>query len=74
VLALAQGSVRVVEVTPDLDPAPFNVDDLPSDVASAAGKSSIADQHRVAASRAQKDRRSVCASTPDRSTGRSGRF
>jgi hypothetical protein len=44
VLALAQGSVRVVEVTPDLDPARINVDDLPSDVASAAGKSSITDR------------------------------
>ena len=44
VLALAQGSVRVVEVTPDLDPAPIKVDDLPSDVASAARKSSIADR------------------------------
>jgi hypothetical protein len=41
VLALAQGSVRVIEVTPDLDPAPIKVDDLPSDVASAVGKSSI---------------------------------
>jgi release factor family 11 len=44
VLALAQGSVRVVEVTPDLDPARISVDDLPSDVAGAAGKSSIADR------------------------------
>jgi hypothetical protein len=44
VLALAQGSVRVVEVTPDLDPAPIKVDDLPSDVAGAAGKSSISDK------------------------------
>jgi hypothetical protein len=47
VLALAQGSVRVVEVSPDLDPAPINVDDLPSDVASAAGKSSIVDRAPV---------------------------
>ncbi len=44
VLALAQGAVRVVEVSPHLDPARINVDDLPSDVASAAGKSSIADR------------------------------
>jgi hypothetical protein len=47
VLALAQGSVHVVEVTPDLDPAPINVDDLPSDVAGAAGKSSIVDRAPV---------------------------
>jgi hypothetical protein len=44
VLALAQGSVRVVEVTPDLDPARIKVDDLPADVAGAAGKSSISDR------------------------------
>jgi hypothetical protein len=47
VLALAQGSVRVVEVTSDLDPAPIKVDDLPADVASAAGKSSISDRAPV---------------------------
>jgi hypothetical protein len=47
VLALAQGSVRVVEVTPDLDPAPIKVDDLPSDVAGAARKSSIVDRAPV---------------------------
>jgi hypothetical protein len=57
VLALAQGSVRVIEVTPDLDPAPVSIDDLPSDVASAAGKSSIADRapvRRVQGSEGQK--------------------
>jgi hypothetical protein len=47
VLALAQGSVRVVEVSPDLDPAPIRIDDLPSDVAGAAGKSSIVDRAPV---------------------------
>jgi hypothetical protein len=46
-LALAQGSVRVIEVTPDLDPTQIKVDDLPSDVASAVGKSSIADRAPV---------------------------
>jgi hypothetical protein len=59
VLALAQGSVRVVEVTPDLDPAPIKVDDLPSDVAGAAGKSSIADRaptRRLQGSEGQKVR------------------
>ena len=47
VLALAQGSVRVVEVTADLAPAPIDIDGLPSDVASAAGKSSISDRAPV---------------------------
>lgn len=47
VLALAQGSVRVIEVTPDLDPAPVRVEDLPKDVASAAGKASISDRAPV---------------------------
>ncbi len=47
VLALAQGSVRVIEVMPDLEPARINVEDLPSDVASAAGKSSISDRAPV---------------------------
>ena len=58
-LALAQGSVRVVEVTPDLDPARIDVDDLPSDVAGAVGKSSIADRaptRRIQGSEGQKVR------------------
>jgi hypothetical protein len=59
VLALAQGSVRVVEVSPGLDPVPINLDDLPSDVASAAGKSSISDRapiRRLQGSEGQKVR------------------
>jgi Bacterial archaeo-eukaryotic release factor family 11 len=44
VLALAQGSVRLIEVAPNVPPAPVNVPDLPSDVASAVGKASIADR------------------------------
>jgi hypothetical protein len=44
VLALAQGSVRLVEVTADAGPWEVRVDDLPTDVASAVGKSSIADR------------------------------
>jgi hypothetical protein len=59
VLALAQGSVRLVEVTPDLEPAPIRVDDLPADVASAAGKSSISDRaptRRLQGSEGQKVR------------------
>jgi hypothetical protein len=44
VLALAAGSVRLVEVLPDGPPFTLKVPDLPSDAASAAGKSSIADR------------------------------
>lgn len=44
VLALAQGSVRLVEISPDLPPRAVSVPDLPSDVASAAGKTSISDR------------------------------
>jgi len=41
VLALAQGSVRLIEVAPDVTPGPVEVSDLPHDVASFAGKASI---------------------------------
>ena len=44
VLALAQNSARLLEITPDLEPAEIEVPDLPSDVASAVGKSSIRDR------------------------------
>lgn len=44
VLALAEGSVRLLEVTPDLPTFEVRVPDLPSDAASAAGKSSITDR------------------------------
>lgn len=44
VLALAEGSVRLLEVTPDLPTFEVSVPDLPSDAASAAGKSSITDR------------------------------
>jgi hypothetical protein len=67
--ALAQGSARVVEVTPDLEPARIDVDDLPSDVASAAGKSSIADRapvRRVQGSEGQKVRMRQYARQVDR--------
>ena len=69
VLALAQGSVRVVEVTPDLAPARINVDDLPSDVAGAVGKSSIADRapiRRLQGSEGQKVRMRQYARQVDR--------
>lgn len=41
VLALAQGGVRLVEVTGDLPAVEIKVDGLPKDAASAAGKASI---------------------------------
>ncbi len=44
VLALAEGSVRLLEVTPDLPTFEVSVPDLPSDAAAAAGKSSITDR------------------------------
>jgi hypothetical protein len=59
VLALAQNSVRLLEVAPDLEPAAVDVPDLPSDVASAVGKSSIRDRApsgRIQGSEGQKTR------------------
>jgi hypothetical protein len=44
VLALAEGSVGLLEVTPDLPAFELKVPDLPSDAASAAGRSSITDR------------------------------
>jgi hypothetical protein len=44
VLALAEGSVRLLEVTPDLPTFEVSVPDLPSDAADAAGKASITDR------------------------------
>jgi hypothetical protein len=44
VLALAEGSVRLLEVTPDLPTFEVRVPDLPESAADAAGKSSIADR------------------------------
>jgi len=69
VLALSQGSVRMIEVTPDLAPARIDVDDLPPDVASAAGKSSIADRapvRRLQGSEGQKVRMAQYARQVDR--------
>ena len=59
VLALAQGSVRLLEVVEGLAPADVHVPELPRDVASAAGKSSIADRApggRIQGSEGQKVR------------------
>ncbi len=44
VLALAQSSVRVIEVSADDEPAEVGVPDLPGDAASVAGRSSLADR------------------------------
>jgi hypothetical protein len=59
VLALAQGSVRLLEVAPGLEPFKVELPDLPRDVASAAGKASITDRapsRRVQGSEGQKMR------------------
>jgi len=59
VLALSQGDVRLLEIAPELEPAKVAVPDLPSDVASAVGKSSIRDRApsgRVQGSEGQKTR------------------
>jgi hypothetical protein len=44
VLALAEGSVRLLEVTPDLPTFEVRVPDLPSDAADAVGKASTTDR------------------------------
>lgn len=44
VLALSEGSVRLLEVTPDLPTFEVRVPDMPDDAASAAGKASITDR------------------------------
>jgi hypothetical protein len=59
VLALAQNSVRLLEIAPDLEPAEVEIADLPADVASAVGKSSIRDRApsgRIQGSEGQKTR------------------
>lgn len=59
VLELAQGSVRLLEIVPELRPAEVAVPDMPTDVASAVGKSSIADRapiRRLQGSEGQKVR------------------
>lgn len=44
VLALAQGSARLLETVPDAPPREVRVPDMPADVASAVGKASIKDR------------------------------
>jgi hypothetical protein len=59
VLALSQNSVRLLEIAPDLEPAEIQLPDLPKDVATAVGRSSIGDRARsgrVQGSEGQKTR------------------
>jgi hypothetical protein len=59
VLALAQNSVRLLEIAPDLEPTEVDIDSLPADVASSAGKASIRDRApsgRLQGSEGQKTR------------------
>ena len=59
VLALSQGTVRLLEIAPELEPAEVAVPDLPSDAASAVGKSSIKDRspsRKIQGSEGQKTR------------------
>jgi hypothetical protein len=59
VLALSQNGVRLLEIAPELEPAEIQVADLPRDVASAVGKSSIRDRAptgRIQGSEGQKTR------------------
>jgi len=59
VLALSQNRVRLLEIAPGLEPAEIQIPDLPKDVASAVGKSSIRDRApsgRIQGSEGQKTR------------------
>ena len=51
VLALAEGAVRLIEVSADLPAEPVKVEDMPKDAASAVGRSSLSD--RTASGRIQ---------------------
>src|SRR5262249_32567027 len=60
VLALSQKGVRLLEIAPELEPAEIQIPDLPKDVASAVGKSSIRDRapsRKIQGSEGQKTRR-----------------
>jgi hypothetical protein len=59
VLALSQNGVRLLEIAPELEPEEIRIPDLPKDVASAVGKSSIRDRapsRRIQGSEGQKTR------------------
>ncbi len=69
VLALAQGSVRLIEVARDVPPEEIPVADLPGDVATAVGKASISDRSatgRIQGSEGQKVRMRQFARQVDR--------
>src|SRR5215510_11458191 len=69
VLALAQGSVRLVEVSGDMPPFAVSVDGMPKDAASAVGKASILDRSpsgRIQGSEGQKVRLRQYARQVDR--------
>jgi hypothetical protein len=69
VLALAQGSVRLIEVAREVPPGEVGVADLPTDVASAVGKASISDRSatgRIQGSEGQKVRMRQYARLVDR--------
>jgi hypothetical protein len=69
VLALAQGSVRLIEITRDGPPEEIDVADLPSDLPSAVGKASISDRSatgRIQGSEGQKVRMRQYARLIDR--------
>jgi Bacterial archaeo-eukaryotic release factor family 11 len=64
VLALSQNSVRLLEIAPELETEEIQVADLPKDVASTVGKSSIRDRapsSRIQGSEGQKTRMRQCA-------------
>ena len=73
VLALADGGVRLIEVSKDLPALEVAVPDLPTDAASAVGKRTIAPAPTAVASAAARARRCGCASTRGRWTRRCGR-
>ena len=73
VLALAQGSVRLIEIANDLPAAEVAVAELPNEIAGAVGKAPITDRPPSGGSTAPKARRSGCASTRGRSTARCAR-
>lgn len=69
VLALAAGSVRLLEVSPDLPTVEVKVHDMPADAASAVGKSSIKDRShssRIVGSEGEKVRLRQYARQVDR--------
>ena len=73
VLAVSQGSIRVLEIAPELDPAKVAVPGLRRTWRARSASRRSRTAHPAAGSRAPKDRRPGCASTRGRSTRRCGR-